>query len=44
MIPYFHACGHLHYAKACQIYLQQMAKVMKETNADEYTNLKKTLQ
>jgi len=24
MIPYFHSSGHIHYAKACHIYLQQL--------------------
>lgn len=35
MIPYFHAAGHLLYAKSTQIYLQQMLSLqMKMSNND----------
>ena len=27
MLPYFHAAGHLPYAKSAQLYIQQMTKI-----------------
>lgn len=36
MIPYFHASGHFNYAKASQLYLQDMEELNKKLTHDEY--------
>ena len=39
MLPHFHAAGHLHYAKAAQIYLQQMNELPNTMAKKEYEKL-----
>lgn len=36
MIPFFHASGHFSYAKACQLYLNDMANLKNKMTVDEY--------
>ena len=36
MIPYFHAAGHLHYAKASRLYLQNMEELGEKMSDREY--------
>lgn len=36
IIPHFHAAGHLHYAKAARLYLQQMERLEKSMPPEEY--------
>lgn len=36
MLPYLHAAGHLHYAKAGQLYLQQMLKIETIMKPEEF--------
>ena len=40
MIPYFHAAGHLHYAKAARIYLQDMEKLKEKIPEEEFKLIK----
>lgn len=36
MLPYFHAAGHIHYAKSAQLYLQQMLNIQARMSATEF--------
>ena len=36
MLPYFHAAGHLQYAKSAHLYVQQMCDLQQVMNPDEY--------
>lgn len=36
MLPYFHAAGHLNYAKSAQVYLQQMMEIKTKLPEDEF--------
>ncbi|ELU12774.1 hypothetical protein CAPTEDRAFT_192602 [Capitella teleta] len=39
MIPYFHAAGHLAYAKSARIYLQQMQTLQSTMNETEFSDM-----
>lgn len=38
MLPYFHAAGHLHYAKSVHVYLQDMYSLAERMTPEDYEN------
>lgn len=36
MLPYLHSCGHLLYAKSCQVYAQESLESEQKISPDEY--------
>jgi hypothetical protein len=38
MIPYFHAAGHIKYARCARLYIEQMKRLKDIMSAEEYTN------
>src|SRR6478609_9579178 len=41
MIPYFHAAGHMAYAKSARLYLQDMKSIQSTMHEDEYKKFTK---
>lgn len=41
MMPYFHAAGHLHYAKAAHMYIMEMERMEKNLSPNEYDKFAK---